>query len=127
MKLRLQVPESERYSKAFRRQVVREFELGGITKQGLKRKYQIGGKSTVLQWCRKYGRLAYPSTGTQGRPLQDPQQRRIKELERKLKDSQEKILVYEKLIEITNRELGEDVRKKIATKLSEQWQPKGKE
>lgn len=127
MKLKLQIPESERYSKTFRRQVVREFELGGITKQGLKRKYQIGGKSTVLQWCRKYGRLAYPSTGTQGRPLQDPQQRRIKELERKLKDSQEKILVYEKLIEITNRELGEDVRKKIATKLSEQWQPKGKE
>jgi uncharacterized protein YeeX (DUF496 family) len=59
--------------------------------------------------------------------LQDPQQRRIKELERKLKDSQEKILVYEKLIEITNRELGEDVRKKIATNLSEQWQAKGKE
>jgi uncharacterized protein YeeX (DUF496 family) len=58
--------------------------------------------------------------------LQDPQQRRIKELERKLKDSQEKILVYEKLIEITNRELGEDVRKKIVTKLSEKWQPKGK-
>jgi transposase-like protein len=126
MKLKLRIPNSERYSKAFRRQVVREFELGGITKQGLKRKYQIRGKSTVLQWCRKYGRLAYPSTGTRGRPLQDPQQRRIKELERKLKDSQEKILVYEKLIEITNRELGEDVRKKIATKLSEQWQPKGK-
>ena len=127
MKLKLRIPNSERYSKAFRRQVVREFELGGITKQGLKRKYQIRGKSTVLQWCRKYGRLAYPSTGTRGRPLQDPQQRRIKELERKLKDSQEKILVYEKLIEITNRELGEDVQKKIVTKLSEQWQPKGKE
>ena len=125
MKLNLRIPNSERYSKAFRRQVVREFELGGITKQGLKRKYQIGGKSTVLQWCRKYGRLTY--TSTRGRPLQDPQQRRIKELERKLKDSQEKILVYEKLLEITNRELGEDVRKKIATKLSEQWQPKGKE
>jgi transposase-like protein len=127
MKLKLQIPESERYSKAFRRQIVREFEQGGITKQELKRKYHIGGKSTVLQWCRKYGRLAYPSTGTHGRPLQDPQQRRIKELERKLKDSQEKILVYEKLIEITNRELGEDVRKKIATNLSEQWQAKGKE
>ena len=105
MKLKLQIPENELYSKAFRRQVVREFEQGGITKQELKRKYHIGGKSTVLQWCRKYGRLTYPSTGTQGRPLQDPQQRRIKELERKLKDSQEKILVYEKLIEITNREL----------------------
>jgi transposase len=127
MKLRLRIPSSERYSKAFRRQVVREYEQGGITKDALMERYQIGGKSTVLQWCRKYGRLAYPSTGTRGRPLQDPQQRRIKELERKLKASQEKILVYEKLIEITNRELGEDVRKKIATKLSEKWQPEGKE
>ena len=126
MKLRLQIPENKHYSKAFRSQVVREYEQGGVTKDALMEKYRIGGKSTVLQWCRKYGRLAYPSTGTRGRPLQDPQQRRIKELERKLKASQEKILVYEKLIEITNRELGEDVRKKIATKLSEKWQPKGK-
>jgi transposase len=126
MKIKLRIPNNERYSEAFRRQVVREFELGGITKDGLKDKYQIRGKSTILQWCRKYGRLAYTSTGMRGRPLQDPQQRRIKELERKLKDSQEKILVYEKLIEITNRELGEDVRKKIVTKLSEKWQPKGK-
>lgn len=126
MKIKLCLPNSERYSAAFRRQVVREYEQGGVTKDALMEKYHIGGKSTVLQWCRKYGRLAYPSTGTRGRPLSDPQQRRIKELERKLKDSQEKILVYEKLIEITNRELGEDVRKKIVTKLSEKWQPKGK-
>ena len=126
MEIKMRIPDNQRYSVAFRHQVVREFERGGITKDGLKDTYQIRGKSTVLQWCRKYGRLAYTSTGMRGRPLQDPQQRRIKELERKLKDSQEKILVYEKLIEITNRELGEDVLKKIVTKLSEKWQPKGK-
>jgi hypothetical protein len=56
--------------------------------------------------------------------LKDPQQRRIKELEAELKEAKEKLMVYEKLIEITNRNLGEDVRKNIATKLSENWPPK---
>jgi transposase len=125
MKIRTNIPNDQRYSEAFRRQVVREYEQGGITKDGLMEKYQIGGHSTVLQWCRKYGRLVYSETSARGRPMQDPQKRRIKELERQLKDSQEKILVYEKLIEITNRELGEDVRKKIVTKLSKSWQVKG--
>ena len=41
-----------------------------------------------------------------------------------LKEAKEKILVYEKLIEVTNRELGIDVRKNTATKLSENWHPK---
>lgn len=125
MKLRMHNPNNQRYSEAFRRQVVREYEQGGITKDGLMEKYHIGGHSTVLQWCRKYGRLVYSETSARGRPMQDPQKRRIKELERQLKDSQEKILVYEKLIEITNRELGEDVRKKIVTKLSKSWQVRG--
>ncbi len=53
-----------------------------------------------------------------------PQQRRIKELEHELKEVKEKLMVYEKLMEITNRELGEDKRKNIATKLPENWQPK---
>ena len=124
MRLRIAFPSQKQYSEAFKRQVVREYEQGSIKKDDLQKKYQIGGNSTVLQWCRKYGRLAYPKTSVRGRPLKDPQQRRIKELERELKDAKEKLLVYEKLIEITNRNLGEDVRKNIATKLSENWPPK---
>lgn len=127
MNIRLYIPTQSQYSEAFKRQVVREYEQGGQTKDGLMEKYQIKGHSQVLEWCRKYGKLAYPITSTRGRPLKDPQQRRIKELERELNESKEKIIVYEKLIEITNRELGRDIRKKIATKLSESWQEKGKE
>ncbi len=123
MRIRITFPSEKHYSEAFKRQVVREFEQVGRKKNDLKKKYQIGGKSTVLQWCRKYGRLAYPKTSVRGRPLKDPQQRRIKELERELKEAKEKLMVYEKLLEITNRNLGEDVRKNIATKLSENWQP----
>ena len=43
--------------------------------------------------------------------MKDPQQR-IKELEAKLKESQLKVKVYEKFIEVTNRELNTDIVKK---------------
>lgn len=74
-------------------------------------KYQIGGHSTVLQWCRKYGKLYYSKTTLPGRPMKDLQKQRIKDLEHELKQAREKILVYEKLIEVTKRETGIDVRK----------------
>jgi NTP pyrophosphatase (non-canonical NTP hydrolase) len=56
--------------------------------------------------------------------MKDPQKRKMKELEQELKETKEKLVVYEKLVEITNRELGEDVLKKIVAKLSKNWPPK---
>ena len=126
MKNRKSYPEEPRYSQAFKLQVVREYERGYQSKDDLMNKYKIGGHSTVLQWCRKYGKLYYPKTKVPGRPMKDPQKQRIKELEHELKEAQEKIMVYEKLIEIANRESGIDVRKNIVTKLSENWQLKEK-
>jgi transposase len=120
-------PARVSYSEAFKRKVVREYEIGYHTKDSLMRKYKIGGHSTVLQWCRKYGKLYYTKTTMPGRPLKDPQRQRIKELEHELKEAREKIMVYEKLLEITRRETGEDVIKKIDTKLSESWQSKEKQ
>ncbi len=120
-------PAPARYSQAFKLQVVREYERGNHTKDSLMSKYQIGGHSTVLQWCRKYGKLYYSKKTLPGRPLKDPQKQRIKELEYELKQAREKILVYEKLLEVTKRETGIDVRKNIDTKLSENWQPKEKQ
>lgn len=120
------VPSQPRYSQAFKLQVVREYERGYLTKDSLMRKYKIGGHSTVLKWCRKYGKLYYSKKSLPGRPMKDPQKQRIKELEHELKQAREKILVYEKLLEVTKRETGIDVRKNIDTKLSENWQPKQK-
>jgi transposase-like protein len=124
MKIKITLPRSDLYGEAFKRQVVGEYERGGVTKNDLMRKYEIGGHCSVLRWCRKYGKLNYTPKGIQGRPMKDPQRRKIKELEQELKETKEKLEVYEKLIEITNRELGEDVLKKIATKLSKNWQAK---
>ena len=45
----------KRYSEAFKRHVVREYEEGA-TILDLRRKYGIGGGSTIQQWIRKYGR-----------------------------------------------------------------------
>ena len=89
-----------------------------MNKDQLQQKYGIGGNSSVLRWCRKYGKFAYNSPSKNGRPMKDPQKQRIKELEKKLKAAELKLKVYDKLIEITNRELDENVVKKIEAKLS---------
>lgn len=117
---------SQKYSEAFKKQIVREYEQGRLNKGQLQCKYQIGGKSTVLEWCRKYGKFAYDSPIQNGRPVKDPQKQRIKELEEKLKAAELKLKVYDKLIEITNRELDQDVLKKIEAELSRSLHQKGK-
>jgi len=114
------------YSEALKKQVVREYERGLLNKNQLQHKYGIGGKSRVLVWCRKYGKFAYHSPTGNGRPMKDPQKQRIKELEKKLKAAELKLKVYDKLIEITNRELDVDIIKKIEARLSESWQQKKK-
>jgi len=114
-----------RFNEVFKKQVVREFEQGLLNKDQLQRKYGLGGNSTVLKWCRKYGKFAYPQTSI-GRPMKDPQKQRIKDLEKKLKAAELKLKVYDKLIEITNRELDQDIVKKIEAKLSKSLHQKGK-
>jgi transposase-like protein len=109
------------YSEAFKKQVVREYESGVLNKDQLKRKYGIPGKSSVLQWCRKYGTFDYSKRLVMGRSSKDLQKKRIKELEKKLQQAELKLKAYEKVIEITNRELDRDVLKKIGAKLSANW------
>ena len=105
------------YSEAFKRNVVAEYERGILNKDELQRKYGIGGNSRVLEWCRKFGKLVYPERGTTtGRPMKDPQKQRIKELEKQLELEKLKVLAYEKLIEITEREEGISILKKDAAK-----------
>jgi len=121
--LKASAPQKQ-FSEAFKRQVVREYEAGLLNKDQLKAKYGLGGHSTVLKWCRKYGKFAYNTPAQNGRPMKDPQKERIKELEKKLKAAELKLKVYDKLIEVTNRELDIDIIKKIEARLSENWQQK---
>src|SRR4029079_18288478 len=114
------------FSEAFKKQVVLEFEQGLLNKDQLQRKYGLGGNSRVLSWCRKYGKFAYNTPTQNGRPMKDPQKHRIKELEKKLKAAELKLKIYDKLIEITNRELDQDIVKKIEAELSKSLHRKSK-
>ena len=126
-KVTVRLTQTPTYSEAFKRRVVREYESGKLSKNELKRKYGIGGNATVLGWCKKYGKFDYTQRQTffTVNELQQ-QQQRIRELEKKLKDAELKLLVYDKLIEVTNRELDMDVIKKIEAELSRSWQQKSK-
>lgn len=112
----------KRYSEGFKKQVVKEFEQGVLNKDQLQVKYGIGGKSRVLQWCRKYGKFDYQSPTSNGRPMKNTEQRRIKELEKKLKAAEQKLIVYDKLIEVTYRELDPGIIKKIEAELQKSLQ-----
>ena len=125
VRLKIGIPV-KKYSISFKKQVVREFEKGLLNKNQLQKKYHIGGKSKVLEWCRKYGKFAYSLPATNGRPMKDPQKQRIRELEKKLKAAEQKLQIYDKLIEVTNRELDQDILKKIEAKLSKSLQQKAK-
>lgn len=121
-KIRVKVTlPAKQYSEAFKKQVVREYERGILNKDQIQLKYNIRGNSRVLEWCRKYGTLHYPKGTSMGRPLKDSQKRHIKELEDQLKKAEIKLKVYEKLIEITEKELGTDIIKKIGARLSKNW------
>jgi len=89
------------YSEAFKRQVVSEFERGLFTKAELRRRYNILGNSCLPRWLKKYGKFTYEDKLTIGRPMKDPQQQRIKELD-----------------EIAERELKIDIVKKSGSKQS---------
>ena len=106
------------YSESFKKKVVQEFERGILNKDELQAKYGIGGNSRILQWCRKYGKLHYPEKGALGRPMKDPQKQRIKDLEKQLEEAKLKLVAYEKLIEIAEKEDGISILKKDDAKQS---------
>jgi transposase-like protein len=111
-------PNCRRYSEAFKRQVVRDYENRLLNKDQLMRKYAIGGKSQILEWCRRYGKFAYPKNVRAGTPMKDPQKQRIKDLEQALQQANLKVKAYEKLIAITEKEQGISIIKKDGAKQS---------
>ena len=68
--------EEIRYSEAFKMEVVRELEVGGIAFDDISMKYGIKGKGTVPRWVRQYG------NGTRGKVIRVESPGEINELRR---------------------------------------------
>lgn len=110
------LPSRRQYSEAFKCKVVREIESGLVTREGARRRYGIGGGTTVDLWCRKYGRFerlgatVIVNTAKERDETKELRER-VRQLETALADEKLKTMALETLIEVAERELKVPIRK----------------
>jgi transposase len=97
----------------FKRKVVKEYERGGVTKEQLRRKYGIRGKSAILQWCRLFGTKDY---GQKEVIIEQPPVIVDQSLQQALADAQLRIAYLEAVIELANEKHGLNLKKKSSGK-----------
>lgn len=86
----------KRYSEAFKRQVVAEYE-SGISIQTLQKKYGITGKMTIHNWVKKYAKEGFRHEVIRIQTTEEAN--RVKELEQQVKGLEQALgkVVLEKL------------------------------
>jgi transposase-like protein len=108
------------YSLGFKLQVVDAVEKGDMTYKQAQSIYGIQGRSTVLTWLRKHGkmnwtqpvRITMPNTPkTKETPAQT-----IKRLEKQLEDEHLRNLLLNEAVDIIDAEYGAGLRKKYLAK-----------
>lgn len=104
------------YSLAFKLEIVDSIEKGEMTYKQARLRYGIQGKSTVLVWLRKHGRLDWKESESMRK---DTPNKKIKELEKKLKRLEQEKEVLNRAIDIADEMLKTDIRKKYLSLLSE--------
>ncbi len=102
------------YTLAFKLGVVQRVEKGEMTYKQAQVHFGIQGKSTVLVWLRKHGRLDW------SKPLQHPLMpssketpaEKIKRLERELADEKLRNQILNGMVDSMDKEYGAGLRKK---------------
>lgn len=118
-----------RYSVAFKMQVVEEVENGLITVEGARKLYNIPGKGTIAEWVEKYGinqrinKAVYVMTKTEELEL-IRLKKEVKRLQTALDDSQLRNLALETLVELAEEKYGLDLKKNYGAKLLEELKRK---
>lgn len=116
------------YSLAFKLSVVDQVEKGEMTYKQAQSRYGIQGKSTVLTWLRKHGRLNWRDSTSINRHQQGacmlskktkltPEQR-IKELEQELAEEKLKAQFFEGVVKVMKEDFGVSLTKKRLASLS---------
>jgi transposase-like protein len=114
---------NRRYSDAFRRKVVSEIERGELSITQARKLYDIGGKSTIQKWIKSLGknhllpkrvRIEMPKEIDKLKQLEAEK----KELESALAQAYLRVMSLESMLELAGKEVGEDLLKKYATRVS---------
>ena len=101
------------YTLGFKLSVIEQIEKGGMTYKQAQATYGIQGRSTVLVWLRKHGKLDWSSPcELPMKPSKETPAQQIKRLERELEDERMKTLLLNEMIDIIDNDYGGNIRKK---------------
>lgn len=118
------------YTLGFKLQVVSAVEKGDMTYKQAQKTYGIQGRSTVLTWLRKHGKMdwTHPVQLTMPKtpPATETPSQKIKRLERELEDERLRNMLYDEMIKIMDAEYGAGLRKKYLAKERDAFKPRGK-
>lgn len=110
---------------SFKLKVIGDVLKNGLSKEQARKKYKIKGKSSILKWMRKFELSGYQSLPDYFERMKKDEnsdnaalKQRIRELERALEDAEMKSAIYAKMIDVAERDLKVDIRKKPSTKQS---------
>lgn len=119
-------PKHKNFSVEFKLQVVQEYLNSELSQLEVLKKYEIGGRSQITNWIRKFG-LTTPKSQKDSIPLYMPKQKeksfreleleaQNKELQKQLEYERLRTLALNTLIDIAERDLKISIRKKPGTK-----------
>ena len=114
-----------RYSDCFKRSIVEEIEKNGLSIEDCRRKYGIGGGSTIQKWLKKYGKNHLLNKIVRVETIDEIQEiNALKKENEALKEAfanlSLKNLVLETYLEEFGKETGrtDEIKKKYAQELS---------
>lgn len=118
------------YTMGFKLQIVAAVEKGDMTYKQAQKIYGIQGRSTVLTWLRKHGKMDWSQPtlqvmSTSPKAKETPAQK-IKRLERELEDERLRNLLLNEVVNILDAEHGTGLRKKLIAKELEASKDKAK-
>jgi transposase-like protein len=114
------------YTLGFKLAVVEQVEKGDFTYKQAQDAYGIQGKSTVLVWLRKHGKLDWSNPGSHSQvpKTKETPAQKIKRLEQELETLRLRDMVKDKMIDIMDEEYGAGLRKKYISELSRMQEKK---
>jgi transposase-like protein len=108
------------YTMGFKLLVVDAVEKGDMTYIQAQKIYGIQGRSTVLTWLRKHGKLDWTQPVRLTMPktpkAKETPAQKIKRLERELEDERYRNLLLNEVVDILDSEHGMNLRKKYIAK-----------
>ena len=110
----------------FKLSVISQVEKGELTYKQAQKLYGIQGRSTVLVWLRKHGSLDWSNPMTALPRSKETPSQKIKRLEKELSDERLKNQILSMAIDISDKEHGTCIRKKVLPKQSGASEKKSK-